>query len=100
MKYSETLALAKANNIDILDLMVADEVDCQNDNIIKDDDYEMICDYVKRLYLKTEHIALDCIVCGVLTEIKKGDLTIDKIKNHQDRTEDYDILDIICQIYA
>lgn len=100
MNYKETLELAKKENINICDLQIAYELDCQNDNIIPEEEFEFFCHYIKEIWLKMdEHTSLSTITYAVLQEIKNGDLTKEMIIKHADKCDDYDIREIICQCY-
>lgn len=101
MNYKEQLDFANANNININELAIAHELACCNcEKITNDKDFEMVCEYIKELWLNTDvSVSIEQISHAIAHELEHGDLTLEMIANGEDQTEDYDIIEIICQCY-
>jgi len=101
MNYKETLEFAKQNNINITNLTIAHELSaCNCKKITNDKDFEMVCDHIRELWLDTDvSVTIESITHAITQELEHGDLTLEMIADGEDRTEDYDIIEIVCQCY-
>lgn len=61
MFYKKQLEIAKKNNINIIGLDIANEVESIFENLL-DDDFEKSCALVERAYLKSEDLSINQIV--------------------------------------
>jgi len=77
MTFTQTLALAKQHNIDILDLDVAYEVACIFGE--EHERYEDICKAVYNLYMKTDRMSINCLACALQQCIDEGEATLDGV---------------------
>lgn len=72
MTFQEQLKIANDNNLNILDLEIANECDCVFDFDYTDDDFEALCGIVRTAYLKAEEMTIVALVQCV------NDLIIDE----------------------
>ena len=88
--FKETLKKAKENEINILDLDIANEVECTLTVEINDDIFEEICRLVRQAYLKSEYISINDFCLCIDNLISEGELALEDIST-------YDISDFIEQ---
>lgn len=62
MTFKEQLKIANDNNLNILDLEIADECDCVFEFEYTDDEFEALCTCVKRAYLRSDGVTLTSII--------------------------------------
>ena len=74
------------NNLSILDLMIYDEIDCQLEEKLTDDEFINLMVYVENAYIKAENIDLYCIVKYCI--------------EHRDELENMSTWDIIDNSYS
>ena len=95
MNYTETLALAKAQNIDISKLAIAYEVECCYAEGVKTPRFEDICNAIYNLWLKTEHIEINTLVLALKDGIENQGCTLDDVLAYG---ESWDmVIDLACQ---
>ena len=69
MNFKETLELAREEHIDIVDLIVANEVEAVFEN---DERFEELCSKVKTAYLKSENIEVWQLVKALEYKLENG----------------------------
>ncbi len=79
MTFKEMLKIAENNNLDILELEIADECDCVFEFEYTDDEFEKLCTCVKYAYLKAEEMTVTALVRCVNDLITEEDKSIDQI---------------------
>lgn len=87
--YKEQLELAKENNINVIDLSIADEVKCIFNKKLSDDDFETACVLIKNAYLKSEYISINQLTKTLNTVIDLGIYKLDAISPKQLIRETY-----------
>ena len=95
MNYTETLALAKAQNIDISKLTIAYEVECSYEEGVNTPRFEDICKAVYNLWLKTEGLEVCQLISALKDAIKTQGCTLDGVLAYED---DWNmVIDLACQ---
>lgn len=94
MLFAETLALAKSQNINILDLDIAYEVACIFGQ--EHERYEDICKAVYNLYMKTDRMSINCLACALQQCIDEGEVSLDRVLAWE---EDFDyVVEYACSL--
>ncbi len=78
MNYKQTLETAKKNEINVLDLYIAYEMEAQLAEVEFEplaEVFETLCYYTSRIYLKYDDVNISNCVCAVLKEFVKGTLS-------------------------
>jgi len=95
MTYTETLALAKAHNIDIAQLAIAYEVACCYEQGIETPRFEDICRAVYNLWLKTDHIEVNTLVLALQDAIDNEGCTLDDVLSYGESW--HMVIELACQ---
>lgn len=77
MLFAETLALAKSQNINILDLDIAYEVACIFGE--KNTQYEDLCKATYNLYMKTDRMSINCLATALKECLKHCEVSLDRV---------------------
>ena len=87
MTYREQLNKVKALGIEIFDLKIAYYLDKVLDGEYKpkENDFEMLCDYAKNIYLEDESLSEDCIALCIYDMITDLEYTIDEVLTMEKR---------------
>ena len=82
MSYTELLDFAKANEIDIPKLAIADEVKC----VLFDyeEDFERLCELIYTMWLKTDLISLNSLCNATLNFMKRNNVSPNDIEFYGD----------------
>lgn len=94
MTYKENLLKAKAANIDIYKLHIADEVEA----IFGEDvpNYEKICEIMSELYLNTYHLSCETLGNALRYATEKDNIKLEQIHKG---TEQFDlIIELACSM--
>lgn len=95
MTFSEQLALAKQNNINIAELNIAYEVECSYEEGVNTPRFEDICKAVYNLWLKTEGLEVCQLISALKDAIKTQGCTLDGVLDYED---DWNmVIDLACQ---
>lgn len=95
MTFSEQLALAKQNNINIAELNIAYEVECSYEEGANTPRFEDICKAVYNLWLKTEGLEVCQLISALKDAIKTQGCTLDGVLAYKD---DWNmVIDLACQ---
>lgn len=95
MKYTEQLALARANNIDIFALHIADETGA----IFGENhpDFEQLCSVLGTLYLDTYHMSVETLGNALRYALERGDVTLSGVGIKH--SADYDlVIELACSM--
>jgi len=87
MNYRETLKLAKANHINICELLVADEVACVFG--LRNPCYERICEIVYQMYMKTEGLTANDLANSLREMLDDREVTLTDVCEYG---EGYDLV--------
>ena len=81
MTYREQLNKVKALGIEIFDLKIAHYLDKVFDvkNKPNENDFELLCDYAKNIYLEDESLSEDCIALCIYDMLTDLGYTIDEV---------------------
>ncbi len=81
MTYREQLNKVKALGIEIFDLKIAYYLDkvFEGKNKLNENDFELLCDYAKNIYLEDESLSEDCIALCIYDMITDLGYTIDEV---------------------
>ena len=96
MSFKQTLKLAKAHNISVIELMVADEVAWIFGK--KHPRYESICSIVYTMYMKTEGLTVNSLANSLRDLLDKREV---KLRNVLGYESDYDtVVENACYMYC
>lgn len=95
MTFSEQLALAKQNNINIAELNIAYEVECSYEEGVNTPRFEDICKAVYNLWLKTEGLEVCQLISALKDAIKTQGCTLDGVLTYGD--DWHMVIDLACQ---
>lgn len=95
MTFSEQLALAKQNNINIAELNIAYEVECSYEEGVNTPRFEDICKAVYNLWLKTEGLEVCQLISALKDAIKTQGCTLDGVLAYGD--DWHMVIDLACQ---
>lgn len=76
MKFKETLRLARENNINSCDLLIAEEFENTLQFKYTNSEFERLCFYARDAYLKTKSITVEAIVLCINSLITSEGYTI------------------------
>lgn len=79
MTFKEQLKMANDNNLNILDLEIANECDCVFDFDYTDDDFEALCWVIRTAYLKAEDMTIVALVRCVSDLITEEDYIVQQV---------------------
>ena len=94
MKYSEQLALARANNIDIFALHIADETGA----IFGENhpDYEDLCAVMYELYTNTYHMSCETLGNALRYALEHEDIKLANVRKH---SKEFDlVVELACSM--
>ena len=96
MKYKEQLQTAREHGLDILNLMVADEVEqyFADHTEITDELFEQVCSFAKEMYLKSGD-SLSSIVATIQQLVETEGYTFDEVFS----MKKWDFLDKVAQYF-
>lgn len=95
MNFAEQIKAAQDSNINIAMLSVAYEVKCVHLLRIHTPRFEDICKAVYNLWLETDHIEINQLVCALKDGIETQDCTLDDVLAYG---ESWDlVIDLACQ---
>ena len=92
MYYREQLEKAKQNDIDVISLDVANEVECIFDIEMTDEEFELCCGFVEQAYLKSEYISIWSLARALYDMITDEDNTLN-IEELIDKTSRYELIE-------
>ena len=72
LNFRQTLEEAKKNNIDVLTLEVAYELDGTLEVEISDEEFEKLCSAITRIYLKSDFLSVGNVACYIGFKINSG----------------------------
>lgn len=94
MNYKQTLNSARANNIDIFALHIADETGAIFGEEHKD--FEKLCDAMGELYLNTYHLSCETLGNALRYALQNDEV---ELKNIHKGTSDFDlIVELACSM--